>query len=1321
MNTVLRDALLSVFSEFASKPLFSEERPHTRWVTYSEVAAKSTRLAFALSRFLSKEEPPYSVCIYSQNCVKWVISDFACAIAGVLSVGLHTSWPNDEVVHVLNETSAAIVIAGAAQLSTILSVAHCCPKLKVVLAMDHNILTSSTALLPVTPLQVLSLDDVFEDGSMSLDECVRVTGCFISEPAQNTPYATVIYSSGTTNTPKGLGVRKETWDADSRSGPFDSAKKVVVSCSPLAHGMDRGLVWQATYCGGRVGFAQSGEYVDLAVDVRNIAPGIFVSMPNIWNRLYSDYRHRIRTLATERICGLLGITATNGNDVSKCENALSPVLDSLEVAFNSKDGKSDQKCAFMADIQRVAMDEARGFLGPDVSVVGTGGDFTSDEVMGFLRECYPNATVVNSYGTTEVPGISNNGVINETAVEVRLEAPQDTELSMSGTSTLCGEIVCRTKKRVMEVKYWGNSPSAQALSAEAFRDGWYHTGDLGSIDPATGHLTIIGRCRDVAEIYLGGRSVWMPLSKIEPVFRACQGVDNVYVHSDRSQQYLIAVVSASKACSTENCDSEKDCSYTMLCRFRSAGRAAGLCKHEIPESVILTKDRWTVQSGDLSVTGKLRRSRLGTKYKVLIDAEYSRLEKVDDAFARFKQETSCDRSFDYINYDFTARPMHHKEDGLRLAEIYTKECEVIRALRAKGPAATARLKTREKEINSSISCSKEAGINECKQLIGAGDPVSAVDRLESMGCQLRLKHKELLDAQRASDPEVAGLMRAFASWGDKLRELADEMGIEKSIPYQITAGIVLKPPPPPGADQVNALPESEGLPSWRTECACCGDLIEWGSVGAGTLRYKCMECFSRATHTALSLCEDCYELLNGIAEATTEEKDESSIKANSLFSEASERVRSEIVPCFALKHSFVKEPLNTLWIREKIFLLDDHCLSSTVARAFEWYAGRPCIGEEAAPESSSGIPSICWTSYRDLWSKACCFARGLVRLGVPRGAVMCLAVSSHSLCSNVLTWPTCEFGSALAGCALCVVRCCSGTISLPPKSGAGTELVLVMTASDSSKKCALPYECRMLVFENVIKSGSTDGSCACCGGTDFKERFLGPDDVFAVGANPRGEFVAYKTAGLWKMLRATPEFDEPYVQAVVFLKGSSVTVRDRLRLWDTVLNGGRLGVSGGTKGCSVVSPTKVVIALTDPFINGLQVPQTDAPFEERSSYVQSIFGTKVEKVVVDTSYVSEEKESNVNGVANRLISLFKGMGVELSTIRGFAETGYITKDGRTLTSVVLEACGDGCPEGHTFVSAPGMSTEYYGNENLTKRRFVCHNGSVCFVAPSELI
>jgi long-chain acyl-CoA synthetase len=122
----------------------------------------------------------------------------------------------------------------------------------------------------------------------------------------------------------------------------------------------------------------------------------------------------------------------------------------------------------------------------------------------FVRRV-PSVEIREGYGLSETsaivsgnrPGRSRLGTVGEPlpGVEVRILDDDGNELPRGEV----GEICCRSA--FVMLGYW-RSPE---LTADAIRDGWFHTGDLGSLDD-DGHLTIVDRKKDL--IIRGGFNVF---------------------------------------------------------------------------------------------------------------------------------------------------------------------------------------------------------------------------------------------------------------------------------------------------------------------------------------------------------------------------------------------------------------------------------------------------------------------------------------------------------------------------------------------------------------------------------------------------------------------------------------------------------------------------------------------------------------------------------------------------------------------------------------------------------------------------------------------
>jgi 2-furoate---CoA ligase len=156
------------------------------------------------------------------------------------------------------------------------------------------------------------------------------------------------------------------------------------------------------------------------------------------------------------------------------------------------------------------------------------------------------AIFVNHYGSTEIytfsvqrdqsakPGCAGQPALN---ARLRLDPPGE------------GEILCHMSSDEAFEGYW-NRPDADA---NAIRDGWYHTGDVGRIDD-DGDLWVVGRVDDM--VVSGGENIH-PV-EVEDVLARAPGVREVAVigaPDERWGQRVVACVVADQGVTPEDLDS----------------------------------------------------------------------------------------------------------------------------------------------------------------------------------------------------------------------------------------------------------------------------------------------------------------------------------------------------------------------------------------------------------------------------------------------------------------------------------------------------------------------------------------------------------------------------------------------------------------------------------------------------------------------------------------------------------------------------------------------------------------------------------------------
>jgi fatty acid CoA ligase FadD9 len=119
-------------------------------------------------------------------------------------------------------------------------------------------------------------------------------------------------------------------------------------------------------------------------------------------------------------------------------------------------------------------------------------------------------------------------------------------------------------------------------------------------------------------MYVKGRSVWISGGYLEAIYGQLPQIHQIFVHGQRTEDSLIAVV-VPKSLQDEN-----KCKQELLQEFEKLGKELGLQEYEIPKGVIIDHEKWTPESHLVTATGKLCRAKLTQKFKLQIDVQYTK-------------------------------------------------------------------------------------------------------------------------------------------------------------------------------------------------------------------------------------------------------------------------------------------------------------------------------------------------------------------------------------------------------------------------------------------------------------------------------------------------------------------------------------------------------------------------------------------------------------------------------------------------------------------------------------------------------------------------
>jgi len=229
--------------------------------------------------------------------------------------------------------------------------------------------------------------------------------------------------------------------------------------------------------------------------------------------------------------------------------------------------------------------------------IGGGGAARPPEHVKLIKKSFPNANPGIGYGLTETNSLTavlsadeyverptSTGKPTPPLIEVRITDPATGKELPTGEP---GEVCIKSVTNIRE--YW-NNPEA---TARAFKNGWFHSGDVGYLDEE-GYLYIVDRSKDI--IIRGGENI--SSLEIEGVLHAHEAGDDVMVFSlpdERLGELVGAVVSVNRDISEEELKAEV---------------AKHLAGFKVPEKIWITHDPLP-----LIASGKIDRKGIREHYR----------------------------------------------------------------------------------------------------------------------------------------------------------------------------------------------------------------------------------------------------------------------------------------------------------------------------------------------------------------------------------------------------------------------------------------------------------------------------------------------------------------------------------------------------------------------------------------------------------------------------------------------------------------------------------------------------------------------------------
>lgn len=589
----LNELFFGAMDRYASRPVAMRVKRDNRWVDFSftDTNQKVQQLAAGLREL--GIQPGNNVALLAENRPEWAIADFACLTICCADVPIYPTLPANQVSYILRDSGAvAIFVSSKLQLQKVLTVRQQATALKYIIGMDPD--TAGPDVIP--------FEDLLARGKAALAKYPR----WREEALKTTPddLATLIYTSGTTGDPKGVMLTHGNLTSNVVSGLKSLDLRDGDECLsflPLSHVFERMAghycMWQS---GCVINYAQSIESV--SADLIERKPTVVLSVPRLYEKIYARILEGASASNLKR--KIFNWSRASGEEWADLVMAGKPV------PFGVKLSKAIADKLVFSKLQQRTGGRLRFFV--------SGGAPLSAEIAKFFYAA--GLPIYEGYGLTETsPVITVNAT---TAIRMgTVGRPiQGVEVMIAPD----GEILTRGP-HVMKGYY--NKPEATADSID--EEGWFHTGDIGLLDP-DGYLKITDRKKDII-VTAGGKNI--APQPIENRVKGNKYVLNAVMLGDKRKYPIMLVVpnldelrkwAGEKGLSAPN-DAAlvgmSQCGDKIEEEVRKALR--DLAHFEMPKKVILVERDFSIESGELTPTLKVKRRVVEKNYQKMIEGIYT--------------------------------------------------------------------------------------------------------------------------------------------------------------------------------------------------------------------------------------------------------------------------------------------------------------------------------------------------------------------------------------------------------------------------------------------------------------------------------------------------------------------------------------------------------------------------------------------------------------------------------------------------------------------------------------------------------------------------
>ena len=542
-------------------------------------------------------KPQETIAVFAQNCIQYLYTDFGAYGVRVISIPFYATSSEQQIQYMIQNASVRFLFAGEQeQYDKAHRVAALCPTLERIIVFDPSVRISS-----------------HDPNSIYFEDFLKLGEGLPREPeveerwtaAEEDDICNILYTSGTTGESKGVVLTYRMYraalEANDRCVPVDE-KDRIINFLPFAHVFERGWAYLVLSEGAQM--IVNTYPKEIQQSMRETHPTCMSAVPRFWEKVYVAVKERMdNSGAVQRKLFYHALSVGRKRNVQYLSRGKRVPL-ALEMEYRV--------------VNRTILSLVRKQLGLEhPNIFPTAGAYVSPEVEEFVHSIGLNMIV--GYGLTESLATVSCDHLGEPYTIGSVGRPiEGIEIKISDE----GEVMLKGPT-IMPGYFRRDTTNAEIFD----KDGFFHTGDSGYLKD--GELFLKERIKD---LFKTSNGKYVAPQMVEGMLLVDKFIEQISVIADQRKFVSALIVPEydvleewAKENHIEFNDREELCrnrQVNAMMRERIETLQQRLAPYEQIKRFTLLPHHFSMESGELTNTLKLKRSVVNRHYQDVIDKMY---------------------------------------------------------------------------------------------------------------------------------------------------------------------------------------------------------------------------------------------------------------------------------------------------------------------------------------------------------------------------------------------------------------------------------------------------------------------------------------------------------------------------------------------------------------------------------------------------------------------------------------------------------------------------------------------------------------------------